>query len=195
MLFCLSASLFHIRHRIYNTFIAPGAKLELPGITTAEQVREDMDAVHWSILSARDAIKILSETERQVLSVLVGSHCAQVVGCMLLKKTCRQLSWMPFCVPSMCKSGNKQNEYLPCGCTDLTFHSCFSSTDHTKNRIRVVIIGGGFTVSSSVQSLGWQQQLTKGFFAIRVSRWLQFLILCLFSTSPLLTPKVQYVHA
>ena len=51
--------------------MAPRAKLKLSGVTTRQQVSEDMDAVSWCILSNGDAAEILKDTEVQVLETLV----------------------------------------------------------------------------------------------------------------------------
>ena len=51
--------------------MAPRAKLKLSGVTTRQQVSEDIDAVSWCILSNEDAAEILKDTEEQVLETLV----------------------------------------------------------------------------------------------------------------------------
>ncbi|KAI8145842.1 hypothetical protein BJV82DRAFT_554763 [Fennellomyces sp. T-0311] len=57
-------------HRIFKTFIQDGAGLELKNITTKEQIKEDLDSLHWSILTREDAVEVLQETEHQVLATL-----------------------------------------------------------------------------------------------------------------------------
>ncbi|CAO3685146.1 unnamed protein product [Rhizopus stolonifer] len=56
-------------HRIYKTFLAKGAPLEL-NVTTQDQVRQDIQAVQWAIVDKVDAVTILEETESQVLDML-----------------------------------------------------------------------------------------------------------------------------
>ncbi|KAI9271325.1 hypothetical protein BY458DRAFT_555693 [Sporodiniella umbellata] len=56
-------------HRIYKTFLARGAPLEL-NVTTQDQVKQDIQAVQWAIVDKVDAVTILEETESQVLDIL-----------------------------------------------------------------------------------------------------------------------------
>ncbi|KAG0177049.1 hypothetical protein DFQ29_005308 [Apophysomyces sp. BC1021] len=56
-------------HRIYKTFIANGAPLEL-NVTTQDQVRHEIQSLQWVILSRTEAVMILKETETQVLEML-----------------------------------------------------------------------------------------------------------------------------
>ncbi|KAI9019401.1 hypothetical protein CLU79DRAFT_758665 [Phycomyces nitens] len=56
-------------HRIYKTFIACGSPLEL-NVTTQAKVKSKIDSMQWAILSRKEAVAILAETEDQVLTTL-----------------------------------------------------------------------------------------------------------------------------
>ncbi|KAI8088774.1 uncharacterized protein BX664DRAFT_279352 [Halteromyces radiatus] len=55
--------------RIYKTFIAIGAPMEL-NITTQDQVKRKMDSLKWSIIDREEALNTLKETESEVLTML-----------------------------------------------------------------------------------------------------------------------------
>ncbi|CDH54154.1 pyridine nucleotide-disulfide oxidoreductasefamily protein [Lichtheimia corymbifera JMRC:FSU:9682] len=57
-------------NRIYKSFLSDNANLKLHSVTTKEQVEQDMEGLHWAIIRREDAVKILEETERQVLANL-----------------------------------------------------------------------------------------------------------------------------
>ncbi|KAI9498202.1 hypothetical protein BDB00DRAFT_969215 [Zychaea mexicana] len=103
-------------HRVYDTFLAPRAKLKLKDVTTSEQVLEDINALSWCILSNKDAAEILKDTEQQVLATLTLKldEFSRVKNMSILKSTAAS--------PPSPDARNRNDR-----------------------RIRVMIIGGGFT--------------------------------------------------
>ncbi|EPB90904.1 hypothetical protein HMPREF1544_02322 [Mucor circinelloides 1006PhL] len=59
-----------IFRRIYNTFIAVNAPLEI-NVKTQELVRERLSTVQWAIFTRDQALDILKETEEEVLAMLM----------------------------------------------------------------------------------------------------------------------------
>ncbi|CAO3600449.1 unnamed protein product [Absidia cylindrospora] len=56
-------------HRIYKTFIAVGAPMEL-NISTQLQVKRKLESLKWSIVDREEALDTLKDTEAEVLAML-----------------------------------------------------------------------------------------------------------------------------
>lgn len=54
--------------------MAKGAKLELDNISTRDEIKAEIDHLHWAIVNQSDVERILIDTEKQINSALV-SHC------------------------------------------------------------------------------------------------------------------------